>query len=143
MQKVIAIIVVVAVLAVGGVLASSHKKTPAPAATNNSATNSTSTNSNTQSSQNSESTAANTITYSSSGFSPKTLTVKAGDKVTIKNTSSNTIQFDSNPHPIHTDDEDLNAGVVEAGQSTSFTANKTGTFGYHYRPIKAPLLGID
>jgi plastocyanin len=72
-----------------------------------------------------------TITYSSDGFSPATLTVKSGATVTIKNTSDEDLQFESNPHPAHTDDTDLNVGLVAAGQTKTFTVTKTGTFGYH------------
>ncbi|OGL30676.1 hypothetical protein A3F37_03585 [Candidatus Saccharibacteria bacterium RIFCSPHIGHO2_12_FULL_41_12] len=74
---------------------------------------------------------AATITYSGSGFSPKATTVKSGDKVAINNTSSRAVQFDSDPHPSHTDDGDLNVGTVGAGQIKTFTVTKTGTFGIH------------
>ncbi|HEY5695334.1 MAG TPA: cupredoxin domain-containing protein [Candidatus Saccharimonadales bacterium] len=74
---------------------------------------------------------ANTITYSDSGFSPKTITVKAGTTITLKNTSAANMQFDSDPHPVHTNDTELNIGSVAAGQSTTFTVNTPGTHGYH------------
>lgn len=75
--------------------------------------------------------AAATITYSSSGFSPATVTVKTGDTIAIKNTSNQTMQFDSDPHPVHTDDTDLNAGVVDPGQTKTFIVTQKGSFGYH------------
>ncbi|HEU4716010.1 MAG TPA: cupredoxin domain-containing protein [Candidatus Saccharimonadales bacterium] len=75
--------------------------------------------------------AAATITYSDSGYSPSTITVKSGDTIAIKNTSSSEMQFDSDPHPIHTDDEELNAGPVAPGQTVTFTVTTTGTYGYH------------
>jgi plastocyanin len=75
--------------------------------------------------------AAATITYSASGFSPSTTTVKSGDIVAIKNTSSSEIQFDSDPHPVHTDNTELNAGAVAAGQTVTFTVTTRGTFGFH------------
>jgi plastocyanin len=75
--------------------------------------------------------AAATITYSDSGFSPATTTVKAGDTVAIKNSSSSEMQFNSDPHPAHTDDPDLNVGVVASGQTKTFTVTQTGTFGFH------------
>jgi len=75
--------------------------------------------------------AASTITYSNSGFSPATIAVKAGDTVAIKNTSSHELQMDSDPHPVHTDDPDLNVGTVAPGQTMTFTVTKTGNFGYH------------
>jgi plastocyanin len=75
--------------------------------------------------------AAATITYSDSGFSPSKTTVKSGDTVAIKNTSSSDMQFDSDPHPVHTDDEELNAGAVAPGQTVTFTVTTKGTFGFH------------
>jgi plastocyanin len=74
---------------------------------------------------------AGTITYSNSSFSPASLTVKAGSKVTIKNDSSNDLQFDSDPHPQHTEDPELNVGIIGAGQSATITVTKTGNHGYH------------
>lgn len=87
----------------------------------------TSTNTNNSSNQS----AAATITYSSSGFTPSTITVKSGDTVAVKNTSSQELQMDSGPHPAHTDDTDLNVGAVPSGQTVTFTVTKKGTFSYH------------
>lgn len=71
------------------------------------------------------------ITYSDSGYSPSSVTVKAGDKVIIKNTSSRSMQFDSDPHPAHTTNPELNVGAVSPGQEMSFVVDTKGTFGYH------------
>jgi len=79
----------------------------------------------------SSSQATATITYSDSGFSPSLTTVKAGDTVAIKNTSSGDLQFDSDPHPVHTDDTELNVGTVAPGQTATFTVTTKGTFGFH------------
>jgi plastocyanin len=75
--------------------------------------------------------AAATITYGSGGFSPALTTVKSGQSVTFKNTSSQEVQVDSNPHPVHTDDTDLNVGSITPGQSKTVTLTKTGNFGFH------------
>jgi plastocyanin len=75
--------------------------------------------------------AAATITYSDTGFSPATITVKSGDTVAIKNTSSSDVHFDSDPHPVHTDNTELNVDEVAAGQTKTFTVTTKGTFGYH------------
>ena len=72
-----------------------------------------------------------TITYSDDGFSPATTTVNSGDTVTIKNTSSTSLQLESDPHPAHTSDTDLNVGSVSTGQSRTFTVTKKGSFGFH------------
>ena len=74
---------------------------------------------------------AATITYSSNGFSPKLTSVKSGDVVAVNNSSSGSLQMQSDPHPAHTDDTDLNVGLVSAGETKNFTVTKTGTFGFH------------
>ena len=71
------------------------------------------------------------ITYNGSLFSPSQTTVNKGDTVTIKNDSSETIDIESTPHPIHTDNPQLNLGEIKAGASKSFTVSKTGSWGYH------------
>lgn len=76
-------------------------------------------------------TGASTITYSDKGFSPSNITVKAGDLVTVTNNSSSSLQFASDPHPQHTDDADLNVGVIKKGQTMTFIASKIGTFSFH------------
>jgi len=75
--------------------------------------------------------ASTTITYNGSGFSPSTLTVKSGTIVTVKNNSSSALQFNSDPHPSHTDNPELNIGSVSEGGSRTFTATAKGTWGYH------------
>lgn len=74
---------------------------------------------------------AATITYDGSNFSPQLTTVKSGNTVKITNNSQQEISFNSNPHPVHTDDTDLNVGTVEPGQSKTFAVTKKGSFGYH------------
>jgi plastocyanin len=81
--------------------------------------------------QSQQATEANTIVYSDSGFSPAKLTVKTGTSVTIKNASTRAMQFDSDPHPSHTDDTELNVGIVQSGESMTFKVTGKGTHGYH------------
>lgn len=76
-------------------------------------------------------TAVATITYSDSGFSPATTTVKAGDTLAIKNNGTAQLSMHSDPHPEHTDDADLNVGDVAPGQTKTFKVTKTGSFGIH------------
>lgn len=126
MTKAIIGIIIVAVLAVGGYFAF-HKSGPSYSSTsNNSTSNAPSSNA-----TNPTKPAAATITYTNSGFSPATITVKSGDTVAIKNDSSSEMALDSNPHPVHTDDTDLNVGTVAPGQTMTFTVIKKGTFGFH------------
>jgi plastocyanin len=94
--------------------------------TQSTGTNSTAGNSYTSNTQN-----AAIVTYTSSGFSPATTTVKSGDSVTFTNKTSEQIQVDSDPHPVHTDDTDLNVGPIGPGSSKTVTLTKKGTFGIH------------
>jgi plastocyanin len=72
-----------------------------------------------------------TITYTNEGFNRQSLTVKAGTTVTITNNSSRVLQFNSDPHPEHTDNSELNIGNINPGQSKSLTVSKTGSHGFH------------
>jgi plastocyanin len=72
-----------------------------------------------------------TISFNGSEFDPDPLTVPEGTTVTVTNNSSQTIQFDSDPHPQHTDNTELNIETISPGESNTFVANTVGTFGYH------------
>lgn len=75
--------------------------------------------------------APNTINYVDAGFGPDNLSVKAGTTITIKNSSTSEIQFASDPHPAHTDNTELNVGLVAGGASKSFTVTKVGVWKFH------------
>ena len=77
------------------------------------------------------STEAVTITYSDNGFSPSSVTVSAGQKLVVSNTSREMIDFSSDPHPSHTNNPELNIGEIEPGESGSATIRNKGTWGYH------------
>ena len=72
-----------------------------------------------------------TIVMQDNSFSPTQTTVKAGQSITFANRTSRQIQVDSDPHPAHTDDPELNVGTISAGQSKTITVKKTGSFGIH------------
>jgi plastocyanin len=73
-----------------------------------------------------------TVTYTDSGYSPASITIKVGDSVTFKNQSSSDVRTASNPHPIHTGLKGFDAGRGYApGEDYTFTFTKVGTFGYH------------
>ena len=74
---------------------------------------------------------AATITYTNDGFTPKDLRVKVGDIINVVNTSSRSLQFSSDPHPIHTKNPELNAQTISAGASVNVTVTAQGTFGFH------------
>lgn len=92
--------------------------------------NSTSSSSTASSSTSNEAVAA-TITYNGDGFSSSADSIKVGDKVRVVNDSDQSLQFDSDPHPRHTDNTELNIGEIDPGSSKVFTIDKAGTWGYH------------
>lgn len=72
-----------------------------------------------------------TITYSDNGFNPSSLTVSAGDTITIKNASTENLQFSSDNHPAHTNNQELNQIELAPDQSQTITLTKKGIWGYH------------
>ena len=83
-----------------------------------------------ESSAEAESTAA-TIVFTNDGFTPNKLTVKTGTVVTVKNESSNRVQFSSDDHPTHREDPEINMKTLAPGESGTFTAKTVGTHGFH------------
>lgn len=71
------------------------------------------------------------VTITSSGFEPKTLTVKAGTKVIWKNTGNGISDVSSDVHPTHELYPPLNLGDIESGQTVSLVFDKPGTYKYH------------
>ena len=118
----VAALVVVAILVAD---AAGNKKD-----TSSSSGNSTSSSSTSSSSSNNEAVAA-TITYNGDGFSSSADSIMVGDKVRVVNDSDQSLQFDSDPHPRHTDNTELNVGEIDPGSSKVFTIDKAGTWGYH------------
>lgn len=66
----------------------------------------------------------NAVSIQNFTFSPATLTVKVGDKVTWTNQ-------DSVGHSATADDNSFDTGVLSRGQSGSVTFSKAGTYTYH------------
>ena len=79
-------------------------------------------------------TSAATITVTSSGASPKSVTVRVGEAVTVINNDSRAHEIASDPHPAHGSCPSLEAGLgtISAGQTkvTHAFAN-AGTCGFH------------
>lgn len=72
-----------------------------------------------------------TIILTADGFTPATLTVKTGTKVTWTNQSGKKASVNSSPHPTHTDYPPLNMGNLSNGGSLFLTFDKPGTYKYH------------
>lgn len=137
MSKGALVAVIIAVLVIGGGAfaltrkgANTNKSEPTTTANTTATTPANDTSTDTTSTQPPVD-AASTITYSNDGFSPASLTVKAGTTITVKNDSARILQFNSNPHPEHTDEGELNVGVVSPGKTKTFTVTKAGTHGFH------------
>lgn len=76
--------------------------------------------------------ATKTITYTDSGFSPATLTIKAGDTVLFKNSGSRDFWPASAPHPTHTNYPEFDAKRgIAPGATYSFTFTRVGSWKYH------------
>lgn len=69
-------------------------------------------------------TGQNAVTIQNFAFSPSTITVKVGDKVTWTNQ-------DSVGHSATADDNSFDTGLLAQGQSESVTFSKAGTYTYH------------
>ena len=83
-----------------------------------------------------------TVTYSDSGFSPSTVTIKRGQTVEFKNESSRDFWPASAVHPTHTVYPEKSSsdcfgssfdacGKIATGSSWSFTFNSVGEWRYH------------
>ena len=115
--------IIAVVLVVASVVAFNHKKQ------NTNTLPSSSSDSSNTTARSSAATAA--ISYNGSLFSPSQVTIKKGDTIVIKNNSSNAVDFESDPHPIHTAEPELNIGGIEPGKSRSFVLSRVGSWGYH------------
>ena len=82
----------------------------------------------------------NVVTYTSSGYSPSTLTIKKGETITFKNQSSQSMWTASAVHPIHraypTSGGCLGSTFdtctgIQSGGSWSFKFDISGTWKYH------------
>lgn len=79
------------------------------------------------------SSSAATITITSSGVSPRAVTVSAGSRVAFVNNDSRPHDMASDPHPSHTDCPPINdVGFLQPGQSRQTgNLNTPGRCGFH------------
>lgn len=123
-------LIVVAVAAIGGLAISMNDNDNKNDVSENN-TSSSQQNPTTQPADDTDKGSVQTITYINGGFSPEKLTSKSGENVVIENKSSTTIQLNSNEHPLHTKNPELNVGVVQPGEKKTFVLRTLGTFGFH------------
>lgn len=125
------VVVVVAVLAIFLLSKSGSLYSPSPTQTSIQTPPSTTSTTQQPNSTNEATIEQNVVTLTRNGFSPSTLTVKAGTKVTWINKSGSQAAVNSNPHPIHTSYSPLNLGSFSDGSTLILTFDKAGTYGYH------------
>ncbi len=83
----------------------------------------------------------NTVTISSTGFSPESITIKKGESVTWVNSDTTNHTVNSDNHPTHLLYPVLNkAGLIKPAESKSVKFDQTGTFTYHDH-LNAALVG--
>ena len=90
------------------------------------------------------STNTTTITLTSSGASPRDITVALGSRVTFVNNDSTPHDMDSNPHPEHTDCPPLNIGFIApgaSGVSQNLTTARVCGFHDHNQPTNTNFQG--
>jgi plastocyanin len=81
-----------------------------------------------------------TFTLTASGVSPKELTVPIGTRVLFVNQDARRHDMESDPHPEHTDCDEINLGVLTNGQSRetrNLVTAKTCGFHDHENPPPA------
>lgn len=132
MKKLIIIIVIIAVAA-GAAFAWTSRSDTDEDTSNDQSSQTTEETTNQQSSEEpaADTEIADTITYTSDGFSVDNSTVSSGSTIEVVNDSDQTLDFASNEHPVHTDNSEFNVGTIEPGQSATFIATETGTWGFH------------
>lgn len=74
----------------------------------------------------------NVVKVSSSGFSPQSITIKAGESVTWVNENSEDHQVQSAIHPTHQLYPPLNTvGLIKSAEKKSLSFPEAGTYKYH------------
>ncbi|MBI2096517.1 MAG: hypothetical protein HYT43_02705 [Candidatus Taylorbacteria bacterium] len=90
--------------------------------------------------------AVKVIRYTSAGFSPQRVVVKAGQAVRFVNDTSQSMQVASDDHPTHTIFPDINMPrTVGKGGSYELLVLRKGSWGYHnhIRPQHTGILVIE
>lgn len=73
----------------------------------------------------------NNVTFTKSGFNPKTITIKAGTRVIWLNKSGASATVNSDNHPTHQVYPPLNLGKFPDRSSVQLVFDKPGKYGYH------------
>jgi amicyanin len=125
-----AVVVVVVLLAAGVLLAMRKSDTTKSSSTTDTSMSSMHTKKSDTTATNDTSSTTDKVSIKNYEFSPASITVKVGTKVTWTNE-------DSVGHTVTADDPSSDApasGTFSKGESYSFTFNKAGTYDYHCEP---------
>ena len=134
MKKPVIIVLILAVIVIGAgaYFMTRPSKISSTSTSEKVSTTSPDTNSNgTPAQSNDQTQVSSTVIYTDSGFSPASTTIKSGESVKFVNNSSRALQLDSDPHPTHTNNEELNVGAIGKGESVVVKLTTTGTWNYH------------
>ena len=71
------------------------------------------------------------ITYTGKGFEPNDTTVDVNSQIRIRNRSVRVLQFVSDPYITQSENQELNAGVINPGESRTIYLSQAGRWGYH------------
>lgn len=71
------------------------------------------------------------VTYTDDGFEPSEYLGVAGKTLTVQNDSSSDLDFESDDHPTHTKNSELNVGTVKSGESKTVELSEKGEWGFH------------
>lgn len=71
------------------------------------------------------------VELTSSGFTPKDITVDKGTKVVWTNNSGQAATVNSAPHPVHSSYTPLNLGSFNDGQTLELVFDEVGNYKYH------------
>lgn len=72
------------------------------------------------------------VVYTDEGFSPATMNIALGTKVTFENKSSKAFWPASGPHPEHTNYPEFDPKkAIPSGESYNFVFEKAGEWGFH------------
>ncbi|MBI2120743.1 MAG: cupredoxin domain-containing protein [Parcubacteria group bacterium] len=82
------------------------------------------------------------ITFSADGFSPAVLNIAVGDTAAFVNQSGQSFRPASNPHPMHADYPDFDSKTeIADGQTYEFIFTKAGEWGYHNH-LSPKMIGV-
>ncbi len=130
MKKSLMILGFIAVVAVAAIFVFTQTATtPAPTSSTSDTTDDSSALQPTQAPK--DTTGDVTIAITSDGFVPSKVTAKVGDTILVRNDSNHSVQFSSDPHPVHTKNSELNQSTIKAGASQTFKVTRVGTWGFH------------